>query len=132
MSQPLSDKAFGFSSPIDGAYLIELYAGDYVMIEETFTDVLQEYDEFAGKIRDAYESGDSNALQRAVHKLKPLFGFVGLTHIQAQFLQFENACLEIPLSALANDFIALKDSLITAKTIISKERDRLGAWIRLS
>jgi hypothetical protein len=36
MSDPQTDMKFNFSPPIDSKYLIELYAGDYIMIGETF------------------------------------------------------------------------------------------------
>ena len=53
MNHPSADNTFNFSPPIDSRYLIELYAGDYVMIGETFTDVLLEYDVFVQHISDA-------------------------------------------------------------------------------
>jgi hypothetical protein len=121
----LSDKTFVFSHPIDNQYILELYAGDYVMIGETFTDVLQDYDGFVQKICSSYEQEDIPALKSAVHKIKPLFGFVGLVSIESQCLQFENACQSSPFPGLAADFAGLKDSLIQAKKIIETENERL-------
>ena len=121
----LSDKTFVFSHPIDNQYILELYAGDYVMIGETFADVLQEYDGFVQKIYSSYEQADIPALKSAVHKIKPLFGFVGLVSIESQCLQFENACQSAPFPGLAADFVALKNSLIQAKKIIETENERL-------
>ncbi len=121
----LSDKTFVFSHPIDNQYILELYAGDYVMIGETFTDVLQDYVGFVQKIYSSYEQEDIPALKSAVHKIKPLFGFVGLVSIESQCLQFENACQSAPFPGLAADFVALKNSLIQAKKIIETENERL-------
>lgn len=128
MSELTSDKAFLFNEPIDGRYLTELYAGDYVMIEETFSDVLDEYDTLVAKVCEAYQAEDVATLKSTVHKVKPLFGFVGLLSIQSQCLQFEKGCEQGSFSAVAADFAPLKSSLLQAKSIIETERDRLRAY----
>src|ERR1700744_3173571 len=94
MNNAPANSTFHFSPPIDSRYLIELYAGDYAMIGETFTDVLGEYDVFVQHINDSYEQGDLVALKSAVHKIKPLFGFVGLLTLQAECQDFENSCAQ--------------------------------------
>ena len=125
MSNPPSYNAFHFSPPIDSKYLIELYAGDYAMIGETFTDVLTEYDVFVQHINDSYEQGDRMALKSALHKIKPLFGFVGLLTLQAECQDFENSCLQAELGDLAARFTALKDNLLKIRTLIETEKERL-------
>src|ERR1700742_4333711 len=101
MNNPLPDNAFTFSPPIDGKYLIDLYAGDYIMIGETFADVLLVYDDFVAQICSSYERGDLFSLKGAVHKIKPLFGFVGLLCLEAQCRAFESTCLRLDAAALA-------------------------------
>jgi HPt (histidine-containing phosphotransfer) domain-containing protein len=128
MNNPLSDTTFSFSPPIDGNYLFDLYAGDYVMIEETFADVLKDYDGFAQVIFSSYQAEDISALKSAVHKIKPLFGFVGLLSIQAQCQDFENACQRAEFSELADSFNVMKISLLEARSIIEKEKTRLTAY----
>ena len=125
MDQPLSHKEFTFSDAINSGYIIDLYAGDYVMIEETFGDVLREYDGFVDRILISYHEKDRPALKSAIHKIKPLFGFVGLTSIQALCLQFENSCLEAPDAALAEAFPPLEVQLRSARGIIEIEKGRL-------
>jgi len=122
----MSSKTFVFSEAVNGQYIIELYAGDYVMIEETFTDVLLEYDEFVQKINTCFHGGDPRVLKSAIHKIKPLFGFVGLTDIQARCVRFENACQEADsCSALAGEYSSLFEQLVRAKAIIQEEQARL-------
>jgi HPt (histidine-containing phosphotransfer) domain-containing protein len=128
MNNPLSDTTFSFSPPIDGHYLFDLYAGDYVMIEETFADVLKDYDGFVQVIFSSYQSKNIPALKSAVHKIKPLFGFVGLLSIQAQCQDFENACQRAEFPELARSFNALKISLLEARSIIDKDKTRLTAY----
>lgn len=130
MENPLADKMFDFSPPIDSRYLIELYAGDYVMIGETFTDVLNEYDEFVRQIVAGFVGGDRVALKSAVHKIKPLFGFVGLLILQAECQEFENNCLGAEPAALADGFRRLEDKLLNIRQLIETERDRLEEFNR--
>jgi hypothetical protein len=128
MEKPLSNTNFTFCDAIDSKYIIDLYAGDYVMIEETFTDVLREYDEFVNRIITTYHESDIAGLKSAVHKIKPLFGFLGLTAEQRQCLQFENGCLAMTQDGLADAFAALEKMLLGTKSIIDSEGRRLAAF----
>jgi HPt (histidine-containing phosphotransfer) domain-containing protein len=128
MNNAPANSTFDFSPPIDSRYLIELYAGDYTMIGETFTDVLAEYDAFIQHINDSYEQGDRVALKSAVHKIKPLFGFVGLLTLQAECQDFENICLQAGPDLLTANFTALKTKLLNIKNLIKTEKARLEAF----
>jgi HPt (histidine-containing phosphotransfer) domain-containing protein len=128
MNNPLSDNTFVFSPPIDSLYLVDLYAGDFTMIGETFADVLNEYDDFVQMICTCYEQGDKSALKSAVHKIKPLFGFVGLLSLQTQCQDFENSCQYAAPTVLANDFNLLKDKLMQVRSIIEHEKERLESF----
>ncbi|HEY4109813.1 Hpt domain-containing protein [Puia sp.] len=128
MEKPLSNTDYIFSEAIDGPFIIDLYAADYVMIEETFTDVLREYDDFVQRIITTYHENDVAALKSAVHKIKPLFGFVGLTTQQSRCLQMENTCLSMTPAQLAEAFPPFQTMLLEAKSIIEKENTRLAAF----
>ncbi len=131
MNQSFADKTFVFNEPIKAQYIIDLYSGDYVMIEETFTDVLGEYASLLENIDAAYQAKDIVALKRAVHKIKPLFGFTGLLSIQSQCLDFEEACETAPsLHVLTTGFTALKNSLLQTRAIIEEEKERLTLFNR--
>ena len=125
MTNSGANNTFQFSPPIDSRYLIDLYAGDYIMIGETFSDVLMEYDDFVRHISSSYEQGDRTGLKGAVHKIKPLFGFVGLLTLQAECQDFENTCLEADEAALAASFKKLKGNLLSIRKLIETEKDRL-------
>jgi HPt (histidine-containing phosphotransfer) domain-containing protein len=125
MNHPPANNTFQFSPPIDSSYLIELYAGDYDMIGETFTDVLTEYDVFVQHIIDSYGQGDRAALKSALHKIKPLFGFVGLLTLQAECQDFENSCLQAEAGVLAAKFTSLRDRLLKIRALIETEKERL-------
>jgi HPt (histidine-containing phosphotransfer) domain-containing protein len=120
--------AFIFNGLINTQYINELYDGDYVMIEETFADVLKEYDTFLQNINVCHQAEDVAGLKSAVHKIKPLCGYVGLTGLQARCQQFENACLTGEFRSLENECTDLINSLIQAKSVIAEERTRLAAF----
>jgi len=129
MNQSFADKTFVFNEHINTQYIIDLYSGDYVMIEETFTDVVNEYASLLENVTAAYQADDIGALKKAVHKIKPLFGFTGFTSIQSQCLQFENACEATPsLHLLATEFTSLKNSLLQTRSIIEEEKERLALF----
>ena len=130
MSNAPANNTFQFSPPIDSRYLIELYAGDYDMIAETFTDVLTEYDVFVQHLNDSYGQGDRVALKSVIHKIKPLFGFVGLLTLQAECQDFENSCIPAEADALAVRFTSLRDKLLKIRTVIETEKARLVAFIK--
>lgn len=119
---------FTFSPPIDSQYLIELYAGDYIMIGETFADVLLVYDDFVGQICSDYERGDLFSLKAAVHKIKPLFGFVGLIRLEAQCREFESTCLRVDAAVLTVEFNHLKDNILSIRSFIETEKARLETF----
>jgi HPt (histidine-containing phosphotransfer) domain-containing protein len=127
MNTPTSDKSFIFNEEIDAKCINDLYSDDYVYIEEVFDTVLQEYGVLADNISSCHASGNIPALKSAVHKIKPIFGFVGLIAMQDQCQQFENSCAAISaFDSLSNDFESLKKNLIKNKLLIEKERERLA------
>jgi len=129
MNQSFANKTYVFSEHINTEYIIDLYSGDYTMIEETFADVVHEYPSLLENMDAAYQFGDVPSLKRAVHKIKPLFGFVGLTTIQSQCLDFENSCeANPPLSLLTNAFILLKNNLLQMKVVIEEEKEKLALF----
>ena len=132
MEKPLSNTTFAFCDAINSEYIIDLYAGDYIMIQETFEDVLREYDDFIDRIITTYHEEDVNALKSAIHKVKPLFGFVGLTTHQSACLEFENTCLTMNPAELAFAFSPLEKMMREAKAVIEKEGQRLAAFNALN
>ncbi|HTS44409.1 MAG TPA: Hpt domain-containing protein [Puia sp.] len=124
-----TDNPFIFNSEINAQHLAELYGDDYEYVEEVFTTVLNEYAALTDNVIACYTSQNIAALKSAVHKIKPIFGFVGLIKVQEQCQQFENACQTAgSFDVLINDFSLLKNSLIKSKTLIEDEKKKLGIY----
>ncbi|MDO6434177.1 Hpt domain-containing protein [Flavitalea sp. BT771] len=129
MSDTPNEQEFAFDAHFNSQYINELYDSDYALIEETFADVLHEYGPLLQEVMVCYRSGDIPALRSAVHKIKPLLGYVGLTTLQAGCQQFENNCQQDGFPSLHEDFTALSAGLTTAKSQIEAEKARLTNFV---
>lgn len=126
MNQPTLSKNFIFNEKINGDYLFSLYADDYPYIEEVFAVTLQHFDQDFEFIQAAYEGENITDLKKGVHKVKPAFGFVGLTDIQQICAAFEDACQQATdVSALKAGYKNLMASLEEGKLIIASEYRKL-------
>jgi len=130
MNSGANDNEFQFSGDFNGQYINELYDGDYQLIDETFIDVANEYGAMLQNVVVSYRSGDVRALKSAVHKIKPLLGYVGLTTLQEACQKFENNCGQDSFPALHDDFAALSSRLSNAKAQIDSESVRLSEFVR--
>jgi HPt (histidine-containing phosphotransfer) domain-containing protein len=118
--------AFVFNTEIDKTYLESLYGDDYIYLQEVFNTVLNDYQSLTDNIEYSYSSGNLTALKAAVHKIKPVFGFVGLTAVQNQCQQFEKICVSAGSpNELAGDFETLKNKLSQSKQILEEEKKKL-------
>ena len=131
MNSEAKHNDFAFSKPFNGQYIKELYEDDYGLIEETFSDVIKEYNPLLQDLYLCYRSGDIPALKSAVHKLKPLLGYVGLTNLQSECQNFENNCQRDVFPSLHDDFASLSTGLSSAKTLIEEEKLRLTEFLRM-
>jgi HPt (histidine-containing phosphotransfer) domain-containing protein len=121
--------AFVFNAEIDTNYLNSLYGDDYIYLQEVFDTVLKDYQSLTDNIEYSYTSGNLTALRSAVHKIKPVFGFVGLTVVQQQCQQFEQICGTVSSpDKLAGDFETLKNKIFESKLLIEEERKRLEIY----
>jgi HPt (histidine-containing phosphotransfer) domain-containing protein len=117
---------FNFNAEIDANYLNSLYGDDYIYLQEVFETVLVDYQSLSDNIEYSYSSGNLAALRSAVHKIKPVFGFVGLTTVQQQCQQFEQICGTVSSpDHIAGDFETLKNKIFQSKQLIEEEKKKL-------
>jgi HPt (histidine-containing phosphotransfer) domain-containing protein len=128
----LTGNSFIFSDGIDTAYLNSLYGDDYIYLQEVFDTVLKDYKSLTDNIDFSYTSGDRMALRAAVHKIKPVFGFVGLTAIQTECQEFEDSCNNVSFENLARDFELLKEKLTQSRYLLEEEKKKLEIFNRHS
>lgn len=118
--------AFVFNVEIDVNYLNSLYGEDFIYVQEIFETVLTDFESLSDNIEFSYSSGNLAALRAAVHKIKPVFGFVGLTAVQQQCQQFELICNTVNSpDKLAGEFETLKNKIFQSKQLIEEEKKKL-------
>ncbi len=118
--------AFVFNDEIDANYLNSLYGEDYNYLQEVFNTVLDEYVSLTDNIEYSYSSGNLTALKASVHKIKPVFGFVGLTQVQLLCQDFEKICATVSsVDQLSREFETLKNKIFQCKQIIEEEKKKL-------
>jgi HPt (histidine-containing phosphotransfer) domain-containing protein len=121
--------AFVFNTEIDAAYLNSLYGDDFVYLQEIFDTVLNDFQSLTDNIEFAYSSGNPAALKSAVHKIKPVFGFVGLTAVQQLCQDFEKTCGTVSSTGeLATEFETVKNKILQSKQIIEEEKKKLEVF----
>ena len=129
MTNESFSKRFIFNEKIDSESLFSLYADDYEYMEEIFGTTLHHFDEDFESMKAAYAAGSVQDLKRATHKLKPTFGYVGLTAIEEQVKQFEDLCQKVPNTEdLKDDFKQIVATLADSKDLIASEYQKLKAF----
>jgi HPt (histidine-containing phosphotransfer) domain-containing protein len=122
-------KRFIFNENIDQQALHDLYADDFMYIEEIFSTILQNFDADFNAIEMAYKSANTQDLKRSVHKMKPIFGFTGLLEIQKSCQQFENQCADaVTITNITEPYTLIKNTMLKARDIIESEIIRLKAF----
>ncbi|HVV03752.1 MAG TPA: Hpt domain-containing protein [Puia sp.] len=129
MNSGANHTPFTFSPPFNSQYINELYDNDTALINETFADVVKEYSPMLQQVILCYRAGDIPALKSAVHRIKPLLGYVGLTTLQSECQQFESNCERDVFPSLHDDFAALSAHLSSARVLIEEEKARLEAFL---
>jgi HPt (histidine-containing phosphotransfer) domain-containing protein len=126
MNNLKTSNTFVFNTEFDINYLFSLYGDDYNYLQEVFNTVLSDYQTLTDNIEYSYTSGNLNALRSSVHKIKPVFGFVGLTTVQEQCQQFEKICdaANSP-DQLSTDFENLKNKIFQSRQLIEAEKKKL-------
>jgi HPt (histidine-containing phosphotransfer) domain-containing protein len=83
---------FQFDRRIDSSILHSLYEDDYLYIEEIFKTTLQHYDADVEAFETHQRANSVDGLKSSVHKIKPVFGYVGMPVIQECCQAFEDKC----------------------------------------
>lgn len=128
MDTPGLIKNFIFNEKIDSQCLFDLYADDLLYMQEVFAITLQHFDHDYTSIEKAWAGGNLTELKRAVHKLKPAFGFVGLPGIQQLCQAFESACQHAVSNAeLKESYQELVTTLAAGKHLMQSAYEQLKA-----
>lgn len=122
-------KQFIFNEKMDKEALYSLYTDDFAYIEEIFSTILQHFDADFSSVQLAFENGQLEDLKKAIHKMKPVFGYTALLQTQAHCKKFEDVCAgAASVSDISEPYTYIKNELLEAKDIIQNEYARLKAF----
>jgi hypothetical protein len=117
---------FEFSPGLDTAFLRELYGDDLQQAEVIFESSLKQLKSEIMVAESRFHDGDVSGLKKVVHKMKPLFGYVGLGNMQEAFSAFEEDCARAQSpEEIVRGFGQLMDDTEKALQIIEAELKRL-------
>jgi HPt (histidine-containing phosphotransfer) domain-containing protein len=120
---------FIFNQKFDSNLLLELYDSDYTYMEEIFKTVMDHYDGDLAAVRINYDEKDLQGLRKAVHKLKPVFGFIGMPDVQELCFQFEQSCSAASgTGELSDKLKKLMPVLEECNIIIRQEYEKLVSY----
>jgi HPt (histidine-containing phosphotransfer) domain-containing protein len=92
MSYEESFDGFEFSAAFDRLFLSDLYGGDTEAAEDIFGSSLLQIQEELRSVEERAVRGDVEGIRRIFHKIKPLFGYMGLLTVQDFVQEFEDRC----------------------------------------
>jgi len=92
MYEDEKDNQYIFSEHFDRQFLEDLYAGDTEAAAEVFQASLVQIVEEMKLADDKAVEGDITGVRKIYHKIKPLFGYMGLLSVQDFVQHFEDQC----------------------------------------
>lgn len=126
-----NSSTFSFSEKIDADYIFNMYEDDYPYIETMFKTVLDHFDADRLAILTNFQQNDLELLRKAVHKIKPTFGFVGMPDVLEKCKAFENKCYQVQSTKeLEIDYKYLLSTLEDAHQAIINEHNKLVSYNR--
>lgn len=116
-----------YNELIDPAILFSLYENDHAFIQKIFQSFLDNnIDGDVQQIESCFTSGDTDGLRKVIHKLKPAFGFVGLTSIEEQCREMELLCVSgRSLNDLTEKMADLLKTIRAGKMAIEEDLQKL-------
>jgi HPt (histidine-containing phosphotransfer) domain-containing protein len=89
----LTHNGFQFKEDFDGQFLADMYE-DLNQLDETFTVIIAQLKEELLAADKQSEAGDKESIRKIFHKIKPLWGYVGLNKMQNETQLFETYCTQ--------------------------------------
>jgi hypothetical protein len=118
-----------FSGRFDSSFLSQLYGGDMDSAREIFDTSVHHLSLELKNAINHYENGDLAALRRVFHKIKPLYGYVGLPTLHDHILRFENKCAEVSdITELRYEFEKIISTIGDSLHILRQELGRMRSF----
>lgn len=125
----MSDTGFSFDKRLDNDFLQSVYEGDLEHAQMVFEQFIEYTPVQIKEIEENFSTGNLKGFGDQIHKIKPMFSFVGLTGLTSEAELLEKKCKEIAdvaeISVLYNNF---KTNYSILFPIIQNELSRLKVY----
>jgi len=119
-----------FDSRLDNNLLFELYEGDMEHAAMVFEQFLKTSPIQMREIEDSFQEGEVELFRQKIHKMKPVFSFVGLSDLTHTAEILEKKCKEIfRIGEIESLYLHLKTEYLKGISIIQNESKRLEEQI---
>jgi hypothetical protein len=120
---------FVFSDHFHQLYLEDLYDGDLRAAEEIFLSSIRTISSELSVASVLFDQGNVEGVRKVYHKIKPLFGYVGLLSVQEFVQQFEEECTQTAgTSDLLFSFNQINEVVLDAVYLIREEQIKLRTF----
>lgn len=117
---------YSFDSRLDADFLKDVYEGDLEHAQTIFEQFIQLTPVQMNDIENTFQTGVVENFRQKVHKLKPIFSFVGLTGLTTKAEILEKKCKEITnIDEIDNLYKDLKNNYTIFFPVIENELTRL-------
>lgn len=122
----MEDNCIEFDPRLDGEFLQSIYEDDKEHALIVFTEFLKMAPTQMKEIEQNYCAGTLELFRQKIHKIKPVFSFVGLTELTGKAEILEKKCKEISHLPELNDlYTEFKNYYRKTYPIIENEVTRL-------
>jgi chemotaxis protein histidine kinase CheA len=121
-----------FSGRFDTDYLQELYDNDLDTIMDIFESSVTAITAEVGHAVHHYHNGDLDSLRRVFHKIKPLFGYVGLPSLQEYVHDVESKCAHVSsVEQITSDYERIIGIVSDTVNVLTQELARMKMYSNL-
>lgn len=122
----MEHKAFAFDENLDSDFLYSLYGDDTDHAAMMFNEFLASVPSLMGEIEQSYCDNEIENFRQKVHKVKPVFSFVGLTQMTRKAEILEGMCSDLANTGVFREtYEELKIQYSKSMLIIEREANRL-------
>ena len=125
----LTYNGFQFKEHFDGQFLADMYE-DLNQVNETFTVIITQLKEESLLADRLFEAKDKEGVRKIFHKIKPLWGYVGLSKMQEDTQLFETSCAQKQkFEDIEAEYFAIRKKSADALQSLTEESDRIKLFI---
>ncbi len=124
----MSHNGYLFDERLDRAFLDSMFEGDKEHAEMVFAQFLELAPAQMQEVESRFQQGVLEEFRQKVHKIKPVFSFVGLTQLTELAEQLEKNCREAgSMQDISPLYLEFKNIYRNFLPVIEQEYSRLKA-----